>query len=367
MEVDLKIPLYAKIALIFISLFGIVFILQAGQDIIVPILFGTIFAILLNPFVNFLVRKNVNRLFAISIAVILPVLFFAAVLLLVSTQTERLTESYPFLHYKFILMISDFLHWVSIKLNVGQSNITTWLTVKSTNVIDNIAYGKLLNHAGYLSLVALLLPVYVFLILYYKILLLEFVNRLFKVENQIEVAEVLVSIKTIIQSYLVGLSFEVLIMAVLNSVGLLLLGIDYAILLGVLGAFFNLIPYVGGVVGALLPMAIALVTKDSYVYPVLVMGLYIVLQLIDNNLIVPNVVARQVQINALISIIAVLIGGALWGLSGIFLSIPLIAIIKVICDHVEPLKPWGFLLGTNVPVSSKFLFLKKGLVPATGP
>jgi len=165
--------------------------------------------------------------------------------------------------------------------------------------------------------------------------------------------------KIIIQSYLVGLVFEMIIMAVLNSVGLLFLGIDYAIILGILAAILNIIPYIGGIIATLLPMFIAFVTKDSLIYPVLVFVVTIFIQFIDNNYIVPKIVASRVQINALISVIAVLVGGALWGVSGMFLSIPLIAILKVIFDHIEPLKPWGFLLGNIVPSNSKFSFIKR--------
>ena len=358
METTIKVPLYAKAALIIICVFGFVFTLDAGQEIIIPIVYGTIFAILLNPFVNFLIRKKFGKVLAISITIAVPALLIIGTLYLVSTQTERLTEAYPHLKEKFILMTNDLVLWASGKFNIEQGNIFTWLTATQANAVENIAVGEILNQAGRISFVALLIPVYVFMILYYKTLLLEFIHKLFRIQNHVEVAEVLVSIKTIIQSYLVGLSFEVVIMAILNSAALLLLGIDYAILLGIAGAVLNIIPYIGGMVSTLLPMAIALVTTDSYIYPLLVLVLYVIIQFIDNNLIVPAVVARKVQINAFISIVVVFIGGTLWGVSGIFLSIPLTAIIKVICDHIEALKPWGFLLGNIYPVSSKFSFLQ---------
>lgn len=147
-------------------------------------------------------------------------------------------------------------------------------------------------------------------------------------------------------------------MAVLNCAGLLILGIEYAIILGIMGAFLNLIPYLGGIIAIALPMIIAFITKDSLTYPVLVFCIYMLIQFIDNNVIIPRIVASRVKINALVSVIAVLLGSALWGISGMFLSIPLIAIIKVICDHIEPLKPWGFLLGDHVPTTASIPFIK---------
>jgi predicted PurR-regulated permease PerM len=188
----------------------------------------------------------------------------------------------------------------------------------------------------------------VFLFLFYKPLLLEFIHKIFPVNKDTEVNEVLREVKALIQSYLVGLMIEAAIVTTLNTSGLLLIGIDYAILIGIIGAILNLIPYIGGIIATLLPMTLALATREP-IQALYVFILYCSVQLIDNNFIVPKIVASKVRINALVSIVIVLVGGALWGVAGMFLSLPLIAICKVICDRVEPLKPIGFLLGDNMP------------------
>jgi predicted PurR-regulated permease PerM len=145
------------------------------------------------------------------------------------------------------------------------------------------------------------------------------------------------------------LIIETIIIAFLETVTLLFLGIEYALLLGIVGALLNLIPYIGGIVSVALPMMVALVTKSSGWYAMYVLIIYYIIQLIDNNYIVPKIVASKVKINALFSIIAVIIGNALWGIPGMFLSIPLLAIVKLIFDHIDSLKPWGFLLGDTMP------------------
>ena len=187
------------------------------------------------------------------------------------------------------------------------------------------------------------------MILFYQPLLLDFIHKLFRTENQSQVTVIVTQTKTVVQRYLVGLLIEAVIIATLNSVGLLILGIDYAILIGILGALLNVIPYIGGLVAVAMPMMIALVTKSSPIFALYVMAVYYFIQLIDNNYIVPKIVASKVRVNALVSIIVVLAGGALWGVPGMFLSIPLTAIIKVICDNIESLKPFGFLLGDTMP------------------
>ena len=359
METPFKMPFYAKTALIFISVFAFVYTMYIGQDIIIPVVYATIFAILLNPFVNFLTRKKISKIVAISIAVSLTVIVVFIISYIIFSRLSMFSETYPLLKIKLSQTSDQFVRWVSHKINYSPSKINKWLTQTQTEAVSNIATGETLFQLGQLSITLVLIPVYLFMILYYKSLLLEFIRKLFRLEHHTTVVSVLSNTKIIIQSYLVGLVFEMLIMAALNSIGLLFLGIDYAIILGILAAILNVIPYIGGIIATLLPMVIAFVTKDSLVYPALVFAVTIFIQFIDNNFIVPKIVASRVQINALISVIGVLIGGALWGLSGMFLSIPLIAILKVIFDHIEPLKPWGFLLGNIVPTSTKFSFIKR--------
>ncbi len=359
MEPYFKLPFYAKTALIFISVLSFGLIMYIGRDIITPIVYATIFAILLNPIVNFLIRKKISKLFAITITVSLAIFTVLAIVYIFYSRLSMFTETYPQLKLKLSQTTDQFVRWASNEFNYNRVKINKWISDRQSEVVSSIASSETLSNVGQFSINLVLLPVYLFMILYYKSLLLEFIRKLFRAEHHSTVVSVLASSKIIIQSYLVGLVFEMIIMAVLNSVGLLFLGIDYAIILGILAAVLNIIPYIGGIIATLLPMIIAFVTKDSLVYPVLVFVVTIIIQFIDNNYIVPKIVASRVQINALISVIAVLVGGAFWGLSGMFLSIPLIAILKVIFDHIEPLKPWGFLMGNIVPTTSKFSFIKR--------
>ena len=359
MDIQNPIPFYAKAALIFVSLFAFVFTMYIGQRIIIPIIYAAIAAILLNPLVNYLTAKGVNKLISISIAVMVAIMVILCLSYIISSQLTMFSETYTQLKEKFNQTSKDLEQWASGKFNIKQNKIDTWVKDSEGGAIDNIAVGEIISAAGRMAVVGMLLPVYVFMILYYKTLLLEFIRKLFRIEHHIAVTEVLTNTKKIIQSYLVGLFFEMIIIAVLNSAGLLLLGIDYAIILGITGAILNIIPYIGGIIAIALPMIIAFVTKDSLTSSVLVFFVYIFIQFIDNHYIIPSIVASRVKINALISVIVVLIGGALWGIPGMFLSIPLTAILKVIFDHIDSLKPWGFLLGNIVPSATRFSFIKQ--------
>ncbi len=142
---------------------------------------------------------------------------------------------------------------------------------------------------------------------------------------------------------------ETSIIAALNSAALLILGVKYGLLLGVIGAILNLIPYIGGLIAIILPVLISFITKDGITTPLLIVGAYMLIQFADNNIIVPRIVSSKVSVNALISILIVLLGGTLWGVSGMFLSIPFVAVLKIIFDRIDELKPWGKLLGDKMP------------------
>ncbi|MGZ3882642.1 MAG: AI-2E family transporter [Bacteroidia bacterium] len=359
MTPEIKTPFYAKTAYIFISLFAVVFIMYIGQAIILPLIFAILIATLLNPLVNYLCGKKINKIVSISMAVFLAIMVSLGILYIVSSQAGIFSETYPRLKIKFNESSYRLVSWVSSTFNIRITNIIAWTKETEHSAISNFEFGEKLTAAGRMLMAGMLLPVYVFMILFYKTLLLEFIRRLFSDEHHVAVAEVLVNTKNIIQSYLVGLFLEMLIVAVLNSAGLLILGIDYAIILGITGAIVNIIPYVGGIIAIALPVIIAFVTKDSVTYSLLVLCIYIFIQFIDNHYIIPKIVAARVRINALVSVIVVLIGAAIWGIPGMFISIPLTAILKVIFDHIEPLKPWGFLLGNTVPTASSFTFIRQ--------
>ncbi len=352
----LRLPFYARTALVFIAGYAFVYALFLGQNIIVPIVYATLIAILLNPMVNWLVRKHFPKILAISLSVLLVFVIMGVLVYFIFRQVTMFTDTYPQLKVKFAATSEQAIHWVSVNFNIHIRKINAWIleTENSAYTDSGLVLGRTLLGLGSTFVILLLLPVYLFMILFYKSLLLEFVNRLFRTEFHNTVAEVLQNVKKIIHSYLMGLLLEALVIAILNSLALVLLGIDYAIILGITGALLNVIPYIGGAIAIALPMLIAFVTKDSLSYPVMVLGCYLVIQFIDNHYIVPMIVASKVKINALVSVIVVLTGGAIWGIPGMFLSIPLTAILKVIFDNVDSLKPWGFLLGNTVPTNKKF-------------
>jgi predicted PurR-regulated permease PerM len=272
------------------------------------------------------------------------------------------SEMLPQLEEKINILINQSIQWTSQIFNVNTEKINEWLSQlqKEALTAGKSLIGPTIFSVGGLISVFLLLPVYIFLILWYKQLFLEFISKLFPAEKHNTVAEVLVESKLLIQNYLIGLLTETGIIAVLNTLALIILGVEYAVLLGVISALLNIIPYIGGIVAMALTIIIVLATK-SPIYALWVLVLYSLVQFIDNNIIVPKIVSSKIKINEFISILAILVGSALWGIPGMFLSLPIIAILKVIFDRIDPIKPFGFLLGNTMSSNEKGLlkFSKK--------
>ncbi len=346
----LKLPLFTRATVFVIGLCAFLAIMYIARSIFIPVVFSIIFAIVLHPVVNFFVEKKINRVFAIVITLFLTFLVIAAFGFLFFSQASRFSESWPILVDKFTEIFNQTITWASGYFDINAQKIHEWFANTKSEFLTSSAatIGKTIVSVGSLLVVLFLIPVYVFMLLFYHPILIEFIHRLFGTSNQTQVNLIVTKTKNVIQRYLIGLVIEAAIVATLNIVALMLLGIEYPVLLGIIGALLNVIPYIGGIIGVAIFMVVALITKAP-VFMIYIIVIYSVIQFIDNHYIVPKIVASKVRINALFAIIAVIAGNALWGIPGMFLSIPLLAIVKLICDNIEPLKPWGFLLGDTMP------------------
>ncbi|MCW3123400.1 MAG: family transporter [Flavipsychrobacter sp.] len=339
-------PFYVKATVILFGLILIFFSMYELKEILVPVAFAFLLAILLNPLNNTLERKLPKSL-AIFCTLLIAISFVVAVFYFLSRQIASFSESLPALQAKSVSIVNDLKQWVSQHFGISIERQVEMM--KNALEGGQVYLGQTLNTILGITSVLVLIPIYVFFLLFYKPLILDFLFQVFSEKNSLRVAEILSETKTSVQSYIMGLLIETLIVSAMNSLALLALGVRSAILIGVIGGILNMIPYLGGLVAIALPVLMATVTFEGYSTQLAIIGAYLVIQFIDNNILMTRIVSSKVQINALISIIIVLMGGALWGLPGMFLAIPFVAILKIIFDRVDGLKPWGLLLGDKIP------------------
>ncbi len=299
---NVKIPVSIRLSIVFIGLIAFFTVLHLGKSIIIPLVFANIIAIVLHPVVNMFVRIRINRVIAIIITLLLTFVVIAGFGLLLFSQVSRFTESLPTLVEKFTEILNNLIVYVSGHFNLSHKEITEWITQTKNGLISSLAIGQTIASIGSVLAFFFLIPVFVFMILFYQPILIEFFRRLFGKNNRAKVSEVINMIKTLIQHYLIGLLLQVAIISTMYSVGLLILGIKYAIIIGIMGAFLNLIPYIGSIIAAIIPMIVAIVTKTSPWFALLVLALYLFTQFVDNNFITPKIVGSKVKLNALASI-----------------------------------------------------------------
>jgi predicted PurR-regulated permease PerM len=341
-------PFYLKSTVVLFGLVLLAYILYGLGDIIVPFAFATLLTILLNPLCNRFIRLKIPKPLAILITLLIAILTFSLIFFFLSSQVSQFGHSLPIFKERMGQIIDQIEQWINNRFGIASARQAQFIkdAMNGNTSIVGRTFGNVLRTVSFI----IVIPVYVFMMLFYKTLILSFLYEVFSEKNSDRVSEILRETKAAIQSYIIGLLIEMVLVGSLNSTALLLLGVKYAILLGFLGAVINMLPLIGGIISITLPILVATVTKDGFSTQIAIIISYMLIQFIDNNLIFPRFVSIKVKVNALISIVVVLLGNALWGISGMFLSLPFTAVIKIIFDRIDDLKPWGKLLGHEVPV-----------------
>lgn len=347
-------PVTVKRSIELLGIFLIGALLVLGSNIIMPLIMAFFISIVLLPPYRFFRRLK----FPNVVAILIPILLMIAVVVLIgwffSNQVGRLIADFPQIQQNVTQHLNSLSKWINDISHFSTTQQIRFINEQSNKLLTYSA-AILGGAAGSLSSAFIflgLLPIYVFLMLTYKNLLLRFVFMWFPPDHHEKVEEALWESETIIKSYLIGLLIQVSYMTVLLGGLLLLFGIKHALLIGVLFALLNLIPYVGALIGNILGVLLTLSSSQSLTPVLVVLGTIGAVQFLDNNILMPRIVGSKVRINALGAIVGVLIGGATAGISGMFLSLPMIAVMKIIFDRSEMFKPWGVLLGDENPNES---------------
>lgn len=348
MVAEVKDPFYKKLAFVLISLSLIALMLIYGRNIVLPILFAILFANILLPVAKFLHRKKINRTVAILIPVFLSVVISVGILYFLSRQVVNFMKDIPALKERVDEVGHDAQLWYRKVTGVKIWEQDRYIK-KSVEGFKDSAPGLVGSTLDRLSgvVVYFLVPIYTFLILYYKQNIKVFLVKVFKNDSEHNVRDILSQSTKVAQQYMTGLLIETTLVFSFNAAGFLILGIKYAIFLALLAALLNLIPYIGILMANIICMLITLVSADSLSSVLWVGVILAAVQFLDNNFGMPLIVGNKVRINALVTIIGVIVGGALAGIPGMFLAIPAMAVLKIIFDKIPDLQPWGILMGDD--------------------
>ncbi|HEY0656076.1 MAG TPA: AI-2E family transporter [Chryseosolibacter sp.] len=344
-------PPFMRISMTLLTIALLLTGLYLGRGILVPFFFACLLATVLNPLVNFLTRRKVDRVLAIMLCLVMALGLIFGVVYFLSTQIGAFLEDIPVLKERLNEIIVQAKVWVRENFNIGFREQDRYLKETTENM--NRGNQPTLVQRTFITITELIsytifLPVYTFLILYHKTLIIKFLTDIFKKSEEDKVVEVMIEGQSITQQYLTGLMIETSIVFALNTVGFLILGIKYPVFLALIAALLNIVPYIGMLIANVFCVMVTLVSADPSFNVLWVAGVLAAVQIVDNNVLMPFIVGSKIKINALALILAVVTGGAICGVPGMFLAVPGLAMLRVIFERVQSLKPWALLLSDEV-------------------
>ncbi|MBO9584563.1 MAG: AI-2E family transporter [Flavobacterium sp.] len=356
----ITLPFYAKLSFILVTLICFAFIFCIGKDILTPILMAFLFAVLLLPIFTFLNKRlKFPRHLAAIICLVIFISVIAAVLVFISYQVTYMANDFDTIKKNansFILEIHKFIR-ENFQVSIGEQKKYLDSVTKDSVKTGQAKLGSFIVSISDVLLDSTIMVVYTFLFLIYKEHFKLFFAKLIKQENHDVLQDILSQIKVSINNYIVSLIIEMIVVSVLTSLGLWIIDVKYFVLLGLITGILNLIPYIGIFIAGVITVLASLTGSGEISVILGILIVNIIVQFIDNNLLVPLIINSKVEINAFVSIMGIIVGGAAAGIAGMFLAIPLLAILKIIFDRIDSLSAWGYLMGNHVP--RKFAWRKR--------
>ncbi|MBF8457553.1 AI-2E family transporter [Kaistella sp. G5-32] len=360
---EIKLPFVLKLALILVSILAMGYLAKIGKAVLAPLFFSFLMALLFLPFANFLERRaKFSRTISTFSSLLVMLIFLSGLIYFFTIQLGDFANDFPVLKSQVSKSFGELQVWVSHNFHLNFTKQMSYINqalekvLSSTGVILGFTFSMFSSTMAFFVFSALF---FIFLLNYRRILY-GFIISVFNEKHYSKVNEAILEIQKIIKVYISGLLIQILIVSILTTLLLSILGVKYAILLGVLTGLLNVIPYIGILVSGFMACLISFATGGNHTF--LVLFGYIAIHLIDSNITLPLVVGSKVKINALFTFIGLLVGEELWGISGMFLSIPFLAILKIVFERTEGMEPWGKLLGEESRINKirrKYKITKK--------
>ena len=347
MKSFLPLPFYVKLASVLISILLLGYLAKIGDTILIPMILGLLFSLLLIPLSNFLERRF---RFPRTLAGILSVILFFGVLgyglFLLASQLTLLKEDFPAFKQQIMDGVGTLQTWVSQQFGIQHKDQIDFINKTASKSVDSgtLFLGTALVSLSSMFILFVFTFLYTFFLLIYRGHIVKFLLFANRVEDRPIVIDVVKQVQYVVKKYLIGLLIQMSLVSLLVFIVLSLIGVKYSLLLALITGVFNVLPYVG-IFSSMLIIAILTFATSSFTHVVLVIIALIIIHMIDSNFIVPKIVGSKVKVNSLFAMLSIIIGEMLWGISGMFLAIPILAIVKIVMDRIKELKPWGFLLG----------------------
>jgi predicted PurR-regulated permease PerM len=317
-------------------------ILYFGKTLFIPLFFGLLIAMVMYPVCKWLEAKGWGRALAITACLFIVTIVFAALLAVMVWQINVFSKDAPALLNKLEGTLHDIQNWTNKYIGVAGNTENNW-TEKFTGNIAGVLKSTLQTTVNTLFIL-FLTPVYTALFMYHRKVLVQYLKLSTPQKYQQQLDNILQQTIHTYFNYIKGMVLVYIIVGILNSIGLYALGVNNAILFGMLCAIMTIIPYVGIFISALLPISVVWMQTGNIWYPLGVVAVFSVVQYLEANVIFPKVVGTQLNVSTLAMLVAIIAGGIIWGVAGMVLFIPFVAILKIVSDNIEDWGPLNLLL-----------------------
>lgn len=339
-----------KLLIVLQYVFFLVVLLYWSKPLLIPLSVALLVSFILFPFCRWLERHKIGRIGAIAIGLTVFLGIIGSVITLLTYQFSSFMREWPALKRKFNELVTQIdldlsTTWMREFIDPEEGLIGTVVNYLTVNVIPQLP--KTIYQSSISLVLLILIPIYVALILYYREVLVSFLYKVFPSDSKKYIQGILPGVILTYYNFIKGMGLVYLIVGILNSLGLFLLGIPNPVFFGFVASILTFIPYVGITLGAVLPMAVSWLKYDSVIYPIGVIIVFVIVQVLEANVIFPLAVSNKLKINALITLVVIIGGGIIWGPLGMILFLPFAAILKLVADQVDELKPISILLGTR--------------------
>lgn len=334
-----------------ILLFGIllVYVLVEAKDFLVPVFLAVLFSYLLYPVVKKLEDWGVPRVLANFITIITAMALFIGLVLLLYKQLTTFLSDFPTLQQNAMQNVDRLQQAIENKFGASDPEDEQWLRHQVNNAIEvsgGFIANLLMSMTGTITKIGLI-PVYIFLMLFYRNKFENVIYRQLSSYKHSKAKRIIDDIADVTKHYMRGVVIVIFILCVINTSGLLLIGIEYAVMLGIISAIMNFIPYFGTLIGGAIPLTYTLLVQGSPQKALWVLLFFLLVQFTENNILTPNITGSQVNINPMFTILSIVVGGMIWGLPGMFVVVPFLGMFKVYCDNQEDMSAWSYLLGSE--------------------
>jgi predicted PurR-regulated permease PerM len=347
---------FQKLFYVLVFIFGLFAVMVFAKPVLIPLSMALFISFILLPVVKKLESWGLNKLLAAFLSLLMLFIIIGGSITLFSAQIMSLSDQLDDFTVKIMKTLSEAVVFINNNINfiddLNREDLIEkgkeWVNESSGSLLQNAFSSTAAFVTGLITTI-----IFTFLILIYREGLTKAFVAFGDDENKGKIFRMLKNIQSVGKKYLSGMFLLIIILGFANSIGLWIIGIDSPFLFGFLAALLSIVPFVGTTIGATIPVLYALMSSDSLWTPVAVMVMFWGIQTIESNFLNPKIVGNSVNVNALVAILSLLIGAAVWGIAGMVLFLPFAAMLKVICEEFDQLKPIAMLISNDISDDKK--------------